>query len=404
MNRSEQPFLPYGRQCIDDEDISEVARVLRSDFLTTGPEVLAFEEALAAACDAAFAIACSSGTAALHLAAMALRLGPGDVVIVPALTFLATANAVRYVGAEVVFADVDPETGLMQAEHLERALQNPRAASARAVFPVHLNGPSVDMAALERLARSRDLAIVEDACHAIGGRQTGKDRPVGCCAYSDMAVFSFHPVKTVTMGEGGAITTNDHELAERLGRLGNHGMMRDAAGFADRRQSLDEAGLVNPWYYEMPEVGFNYRATDFQCALGRSQLKKLKRFVDRRRELARHYDALLAPLAPILRRVSRHDSDALHLYAVRIDFQAAGMSRAELMGRLRALGIGTQVHYLPVNRQPYYAERYGRDPLPGADAYYEQCLSLPLFVGMADGDVERVAEGLFSLLRARGAQ
>lgn len=403
------PFLPYGRQHIDDDDVAAVTAALRGEMLTGGPLVGDFEEALRGRVGAGFAVACANGTAALHLAMLALGIGPGDRVAVPAVTFLATANAARFVGAEVVFVDVDPETGLMGADHLlaalDRAAPESGAGPVRAVIPVHLNGQCIDLDAVCAVARARGLAVVEDACHAIGGGvATGDaDRRVGACALSDMTVFSFHPVKTVAMGEGGAITTNDPQLAERLALLRNHGMTRDPATFQCPELALAADGTLNPWYYEMAEPGFNYRVTDVQCALGLSQLAKLERFVGRRGALVERYVQLLAPLAPLVRPVGRGTGAenariAWHLAVALIDFAAAGVSRATIMQRLRQAGIGSQVHYLPVNRQPYYAQRYGVTALPGADAYYARALSLPLFPAMADSDVDRVVAALTATL------
>ena len=398
-------MLPYGRQAIDAEDIAAVARVLRSDFLTTGPATDAFENALARQSGAAFAIGCSSGTAALHLAALALGLGPGDLVVVPTVTFLATANAARFVGAEVVFADVAPETGLMGPMELSRALESARSrdGKARAVFPVHLGGQSPDLPGLRDIARRHDLFLVEDACHALGTTYTddaGRTFRAGACDHSDMAAFSFHPVKTITTGEGGAVTTTDAALAARLRDFRNHGMTREAARFANADMAFAADGSVNPWYYEMTEPGFNYRASDIHCALGLSQLDKLSRFVEARRNLVARYDSLIAPLAPVVRPLGRTPGcrPGWHLYIVLVDFAAAGVDRAQVMNRLRDRGVGTQVHYIPVHRQPYYRGRYGESDLPGADAYYQRCLTLPLHPGMAERDVERVVETLRGLL------
>jgi UDP-4-amino-4,6-dideoxy-N-acetyl-beta-L-altrosamine transaminase len=397
----DKTFLPYARQQIDGDDIEAVNSVLRADYLTTGPATEAFEAELANITGAAHAISCSSGTAALHLAALALELGPGDKVIVPTITFLATANAARFVGAEVVFSDVDPATGLMTPENLERVLER-EGKSLKAVFPVHLAGQIPDLPAISQIAREQKLAIVEDASHAIGAvySRGNDDVSAGSCSDSDMTIFSFHPVKTIVMGEGGAVTTNDSALADRAALLRNHGMSRNPDAFVQPDMAFDAAGDANPWYYEMAEIGYNYRVSDIHCALGLSQLGKLARFVDRRRELAACYDELLAPLAPLLKPISRQAGcrPAWHLYTVLIDFDNAGISRADLMRRLRAQDVGSQVHYIPVHRQPYYLDRYGDLELPGADAYYARTLSLPLFTGMTDADVERVVENLTSLL------
>lgn len=402
-----RPFLPYGHQFIDDDDVAAVSAALRSDHLTTGPAVEAFEAAFAVRVDAPFAVVCSSGTAGLHLAALALGLKEGEAVVVPTITFLATANAARYVGAEVIFADVDPANGLMTAETLAVALEHAGGLNARAVIPVHLGGQTAPMAEIAAIARRRGLAVIEDACHAVGttyGADTGVAVAVGGCRHSDMAVFSLHPVKTVTMGEGGVVTTTDATTANRLRRLRSHGMTNQRTDLVNDHLAFDASGAVNPWYYEMSDIGFNYRATDIQCALGLSQLGKLERFIGRRRALAERYDRLLAPLAPVVRPTRRVPgvTAAWHLYGVLIDFAAAGVTRSAVMTRLRDAGIGSQVHYIPVHEQPYYRRRYGRRRLPGAEAYYARALSLPLFPAMADGDVDRVVEALTRTL-ARGA-
>lgn len=392
--------LPYGRQVIDESDIASVVEVLRGDWLTTGPAVAAFEQAFAETVDAKFAVACSNGTAGLHLAAMALGLDAADTVVVPAITFLATANAARYVSAEVQFADVDPETGLMTADSLREALQcaekNGRPPSA--VFPVHLNGQCADMRGIRAVAP--DLRIVEDACHVLGG--TYENALVGSCRLADMAVFSFHPVKAIAMGEGGAVTTNDSTLCNRLQSLRNHGMVRDPDAYENGDMAFADTGEPNPWYYEMPDIGFNYRASDVHCALGLSQLRKLDRFIVERAALVARYDERLAALAPTVRPIARVASGrpAWHLYAVLIDFEKAGLSRAELMNRMRSKGVGSQVHYIPLYHQPYYRDRYGALELPGAEAYYRRVLSLPLFVTMDEGDVDRVVETLADCLAA----
>lgn len=382
------PVLPYGRQTIDDDDVAAVAAALRDDFLTTGPRVEAFEAAFATAVGARHAVACANGTAALHLAMLALGVGEGEVCIVPSITFLATANCARYVGAEVVFADVDPASGLMTEATLADAVARCAGRKIAAVLPVHLRGDVAELPALRRLADAAGAALVEDACHALGSRMRFGNAPaqVGDGRWSEMAVFSFHPVKTLTTGEGGMIATADPLIAQRLKVMRSHGMLRPEG--------------AEPWWYEMPEPGFNYRLPDVLCALGLSQLAKLPRFAERRRALARRYEAALAPLAPLVRIAARPawSDPVLHLMSVLIDFEAAGVSRAELMAALKAKGVGTQVHYIPVHRQPYYAARYGLADLPGADAWYAGCLSLPLYPAMADADVDRVAAALADAL------
>lgn len=381
-------FLPYGRQTIEDDDIAAVAEALRGDFLTTGPTVEAFETAFAAKVGAQHAVAVSNGTATLHLAMMALGVGEGDVCIAPSITFLATANCARYVGAEVVFADVDPDSGLMTPDTLSQALDRAGGRRVKAVLPVHLRGDVCDLPALKALADARGAVLVEDAPHALGsiGTFDGVAHPVGDGAYSSFASFSFHPVKTLATGEGGMLTTNDAALAARARLLRSHGMVRPAG--------------ADPWWYEMPELGFNYRIPDVLCALGLSQLSKLDRFVARRRELTALYRTLLAQRAPRARLASSpaHSDPALHLLTVLIDFEAQGVSRREVVEGLKAKGIGTQVHYIPVHRQPYYVGRQGLADLPGADAWYARCLTLPLYPAMADGDVERVVDALAAVL------
>jgi UDP-4-amino-4,6-dideoxy-N-acetyl-beta-L-altrosamine transaminase len=377
-------FLPYGRQTIEDDDIAAVAEALRADLLTTGPTVEAFETAFKAKVGAEHAVAVSNGTATLHLAMMALGVGEGDVCIVPSVTFLATANCARYVGAEVVFADVDPDSGLMTPDTLADALARAGDRRVRAVLPVHLRGDVCDLPALKAMASAAGAVLVEDAPHALGSTATfGNVRHrVGDGAFSAFASFSFHPVKTLATGEGGMLTTNDAALAARARSLRGHGMVRPAG--------------AEPWVYEMPELGFNYRIPDVLCALGISQLAKLDRFVERRRALAARYQTLLEPLSPLVRLAVRPagSDPALHLLTVLIDFEAAMTTRVAVMENLKAQGIGSQVHYIPVHRQPYYVNRYGLADLPGADAWYDRCLTLPLYPGMTDGDPDRVVEAL----------
>ena len=396
-----KPYLPYGRQVIEQDDIDAVTEALRGDFLTTGPTVGRFEAALAKTVDARHAVVCANGTAALYLAARALALGPGTKVIVPSITFLATASAPHLNGAEIVFADVDPDSGSMRPEDLQEAIN--RAGHADAVFNVHLNGQCGNIECIARLARANGLKIVDDACHALGTAFVAADgtrSKIGENVFSDLTVFSFHPVKAIAMGEGGAVTTNDDGTAAVLSRMRNHGMTRDAKEFTNAFDAFDGENIPNPWYYELVEPGFNWRANDIQCALGLSQLAKLERFLARRRALTACYDELLAPYAPFLRPVTRQRNclPAWHLYAVQIDFAAIGTARAQFMRELAGRGIGSQVHYFPVHRQTYYGRRYGIADLPGADRYYARALSLPLFASMTESDVVRVVESLATIL------
>jgi UDP-4-amino-4,6-dideoxy-N-acetyl-beta-L-altrosamine transaminase len=392
------PYLPYGRQVIEADDLAAVTQALQADFLTTGPTVAAFEAAFAKAVGAPHAIACSNGTAALHLAMMALKLRPGEACIVPAITFLATANCVRYQGGEVIFADVDPDTGLMTPQGLSQAIDQVKGRTLRAVLPVHFGGNPAPLPAIQALAEAAGAVVIEDACHGLGTRMdfgSGSEK-IGDCRRSAMATFSFHPVKTIACGEGGMVTTQDSVLAERLARLRSHGMVRSPDRFIQTSMAKDEGGLINPWYYEMPELGYNYRLPDILCALGLSQLSKLDRFCQRRRSLAAIYRQHMLALAPWVHLIAPPPGSdpALHLMVALIDFEGLGTSRAKLIETLSRSGIGTQVHYVPLHHQPYYRARYGQIHLPGADRFYSRCLSLPLFAAMTDEDPIRVVRAL----------
>lgn len=393
-------FLPYSRQLIDDDDVAAVTEVLRSDFLTTGPKVNEFEAAFAAKINAKHVVACSSGTAGLHMATNAIELRPDDVAIVPAITFLSTANAVRFTGAEVVFADVDPDTGLITPETADAALV--RAKNAHAILPVHLNGQCCDMDTLKPWADQKSLFVIEDACHVLGGGY-GDGNLVG--SGSDrITVFSGHPVKNIAMGEGGIVTTDNSDLFNKLICLRSHGIERNSENFKATGQAFAADGKPNPWYYEMDSLGFNYRASDIHCALGLSQLEKLDAFVQRQNRLVKVYAELLSPLSPVAKPVmSTNDGmPAWHVATVLIDFKAVKIDRATVMNKLREKGIGSQVLYIPLTRQPYYRHRYGELLLPNAEAYYARTLCLPLFPSMTDDDVDRVVETLKNILGLNG--
>ena len=380
--------LPYGRQCVDEEDIQAVAAVLRSDWLTTGPKVQEFEEAFAAAVGARHAVTVSSGTAALHAAAYALNIGPGDEVIVPAMTFAATANCVVYQGGAPVFADVDRETLLIDPEQVEKKI-TPRT---KAVIAVDYAGQPCDYDRLQELAGRRRIKLVDDACHALGGSYKG--RPVG--ALADLNTFSLHPVKHITTGEGGVITTNDGELAQRMRVFRNHGIT------SDHRQR--EAG--GGWFYEMVDLGYNYRLTDLQCALGLSQLRKLKPWIARRQDIARRYDRAFAGLKSVRPLNVRPDgSHAYHLYVIALDPDRLRVKRDAVFAALRAEGIGVNVHYIPVHLHPFYRKRFGTGlgTCPVAEAAYERILSLPIFPAMTDRDTEDVVAAVLKVAGAYAA-
>jgi perosamine synthetase len=370
-------FLPYARQSIDDGDIAAVVEALRSDFLTTGPLVGKFERALANHCGAKYAVAVANGTAALHVAALAAGFKPGDRVLTSAITFVASANCAEFVGATADFADIDARTYNVTAETLAAAWR-PDVAG---VVAVDFAGQPCDIRAIAELVRSHGAIVIEDASHAIGGECRGQR--VGGHAWADLTVFSFHAVKTITTGEGGAVVTDDENLAERCRLFRNHGIRK-----------VETAG---PWYYEMDEPGYNYRITDLQCALGLSQLKKLDRFAKRRQEIVEQYSAAFSSLPHITTpHVHAHVKPVWHLYVVQIDFDRVCKTRADMVKELRKRGVGTQVHYFPVHLQPYYRKRHGYGPgkCPVAEAYYERCLSLPLFPAMTDDDVRRVIDAV----------
>ncbi|WP_322099086.1 UDP-4-amino-4,6-dideoxy-N-acetyl-beta-L-altrosamine transaminase [Haematospirillum jordaniae] len=397
-----EPFLPYGRQLIDDDDVEAVVQVLHGDLITTGPVVTHFEHALGQRIGASSVVACSSGTAALHLALLALNLQPGkrDAAIVPSVTFAATANVARFIGLHVVFSDVDPETGLMRDCDLEAALCRARSDGLvpRVVLPVHFAGQSADVPVLVDIASSASCAVVVDAAHALGSQEPG-GIPVGSDqSTAHMTCFSFHPVKTITTGEGGAVTTSDPDLGQTLQRLRSHGITREPSAFMNRDMGFTEE-RANPWYYELQDIGPNYRITDIQCALGLSQLGKLDRFLESRAAQVARYHERLAPMAPLIRPLKNlhRPQTGWHLFVALIDFDAAGTSRAHVMDALHKAGIGTQVHYIPVHTQPYYRQHSPWAELPGAMEYYRRTLSLPLFPGMTVDQVDRVVDTLQSL-------
>jgi UDP-4-amino-4,6-dideoxy-N-acetyl-beta-L-altrosamine transaminase len=380
--------LPYGRQSIDQSDIDAVISVLKSDWLTQGPAVEQFEAALAEKIGAAHVVAVSNGTAALHIAAIAGGLGPGKRLWTSPNTFVASANCGLYCGAEVDFVDIDPRDGNMSITALAPKLKDAKNSGRLpdVLVPVHFGGQSCDMESIGELKRQYGFKVIEDAAHAIGGLdRTGAT--VGACSESDMAAFSFHPVKIVTTAEGGAVSTNDAELAQKLRLARSHGITRDA--------DLIEDDLDGPWAYRQIGVGFNYRLTDIQAALGTSQLARLETFVARRNALARRYDSLLRDMP--VRPLAIHDAalSAYHLYVVRVDQASAGLTRREVFEALADRGIRCQVHYIPVHLQPVY-RRFGFRPgdFPEAEAYYSEALTLPLYPSMTDGDQDRVVDAL----------
>jgi UDP-4-amino-4,6-dideoxy-N-acetyl-beta-L-altrosamine transaminase len=376
-------MIPYGQQHISEADIQAVVAVLRSRWLTQGPAVPAFEAAIARRCGAKNAVAANSATSALHLACLALDVKPGDRVWTSAITFVASANCGRYCGAEVDFVDINPRTYNLSVEALSAKLENAerRGVLPKVVIPVHLCGQSCEMAQIHALGQKYGFRIIEDASHAIGGSYRGE--PVGSCRYSDIAVFSFHPVKIITSAEGGMAMTNDDLLAKRMRLLRTHGITREAE---DMTHAPDGA-----WYYQQIELGYNYRMTDMQAALGLSQLKRIEEFHARRHAIARRYDSLLGDL-PLLTPWQHPDViSGLHLYVVRLKLREIRRTHREFFTALRVADIGVNLHYIPVYRQPYY-ERMGFKPadFPEAERYYAEALSIPMYSALTDAEQDVV--------------
>ena len=388
------PFIPYGRQTITEADISAVVEVLRGPFLTQGPAVPAFEQAVAAKVGARHGVAVNSATSALHIACLGLGLGAGDRLWTSPITFVASANCGRYCGATVDFVDIEPATGLMSVADLnaklERAERN--GTLPKVVVPVHLAGSSCDMAAIGALAERYGFAVLEDSSHAIGGHY--QSEPVGNCRHSAITVFSFHPVKIITTGEGGLATTNDPVLAQRMAELRSHGIVREAERF--------EWPAAGPWVYEQQQLGFNYRITDIQAALGLSQLQRLDVIVAERNRQLQHYRELLADLPLQLLEVPEGVLSSVHLAVVRLQ-QATAEQHRQVFEGLRAAGIGVQLHYSPVHLQPYYrALGFAEGQFPEAEAYASSAISLPLFPGLTESDQDCVFAALGESLHEQG--
>ena len=394
-------IIPYGHQWLDDNDIKEVIKVLKGDWLTQGPKIEEFEKAVAKYCGAKYGVAVSSGTAALHAAYSVAGISSGDEIITTPMTFAATANAAVFCGARPVFVDIRSDTLNINSELIEGLI----TSKTKAIVPVDFAGHPCDYEEIFKIARKHNLLVIEDACHALGAKYKGKK--VG--SFSDMTILSFHPVKHITTGEGGAVLTNDETLYKKLKRLKSHGITFNPKEFVNNDlalQSLNSGGikpLLNPWYYEQTDLGYNYRLTDIQCALGLSQLKKLDIFRKRRREIVNKYNAAFrdAKFVHIPCEDDKCNSN-FHLYVLLFDFEKIGIERARLMLELKSKGIQTQVHYIPVYLQPFYQKHFGTKwgDCQNAEHYYQRCLSMPLFPAMADQDVERVVEEINNLVRS----
>ena len=384
-------MIPYGRQDINQQDIDAVVEVLKSDFLTQGPQVPAFEQAIMDACGAKYAVAVNSATSALHIACLALGLGNEDWLWTTPNTFVASANCALYCGAKVDFVDIDPRTYNLCAKQLEKKLiaaQKVRKLP-KIVIPVHFSGQSCDMQAIHELAKKYGFYIIEDASHAIGGKYKGE--PIGNGRYSDITIFSFHPVKIITSAEGGAAVTNREDLAEKMLLLRSHGITRD--------EELMSKAADGPWYYQQIELGYNYRMTELQAALGLSQMQRLEAFVIKRHKLASRYDELLQDL-PITLPWQHPDSySARHLYVIRLQLEQINITHLDVFNALRAAGVLVNLHYIPVHMQPYYQKLgFASGQFPKAEQYYKEAISIPLFSAMTEGQQDTVCSTLKTIL------
>lgn len=406
--------IPYAKQSINAEDVFAVVKTLRSDFLTQGPKVPEFEKAVAEYCNAGHAVAVNSGTSALHLACLALGLGPGDTLWTSPITFVASANCALYCGANVDFVDIDPRTYNLCSQALEKKLRVAQQSGKlpKVVVPVHFSGQPCDMEAIHELGRQYGCRILEDASHALGARY--KNEPVGNCQYSEITVFSFHPVKSITTGEGGMALTNDPALAQRMALLRSHGITRRTEARSQESEVSNQSFLNQSrfndqgppaWYYEQIDLGFNYRMTDIQAALGLSQLQRLDAFVSRRRELAKSYDELLAGLAVVTHWQHPDGASAWHLYVVRLQLDRLGVTHRQVFEAMRDQGIGVNLHYIPVHTQPYY-QTMGFDwgLFPESEKYFQEAITLPLFPAMTEVEQDQAVEALKRILLTKHAE
>jgi UDP-4-amino-4,6-dideoxy-N-acetyl-beta-L-altrosamine transaminase len=380
-------MIPYGRQDISEADIQAVVDVLRSDYLTQGPAVPAFEKSIADYCGAQHAIAVNSATSALHIACLALGVGKGDVVWTTPVTFVASANCALYCGAQIDFVDIDPRTYNMSVERLAEKLAHAEKIGnlPKVVIPVHLCGQPCDMAGIHALSQRYCFKIIEDASHAIGGKYRGE--PIGNCRYSDFTVFSFHPVKIITTGEGGMAMTNDAQLAKRMQLLRSHGITRDESEMTHAPDG--------PWYYQQVDLGYNYRMTDLQAALGLSQMQRLDEFVIKRHTIAKRYDQLLAGMQLITPWQHVDSYSGLHLYVIRLKLGAVNKTHRQVFEGLREAGVGVNLHYIPVYLQPYYEGLgFKAGYCPEAEQYYTEAISLPMYPGLTKVQQDKVIEVL----------
>jgi UDP-4-amino-4,6-dideoxy-N-acetyl-beta-L-altrosamine transaminase len=385
-------FIPYGRQNINEQDINAVIKILQSDWLTQGPAIESFEQSVAEYCGVKYAVAVANATAALHIACLAAELETGDILWTSPNTFVASANCGLYCGAEVDFVDIDPDTYNLSIEALaQKLIQAEREGKLpKVVVPVHLAGQSCEMEKIGALSRKYGFTVLEDASHAIGATYQGK--PVGSCQFSDMAVFSFHPVKIITTGEGGMVVTNRQDLYEKLIRLRTHGITRNPELMQGESHGL--------WYYQQLELGFNYRITDIQSALGASQMQRLDEFVSRRRHLAARYNQLLQDFPLVLPWQHPDTQSSWHLYIIRLKLDKIAKTHRQVFEELRQAGIGVNLHYIPVHTQPYYQNLgFQWGDFPQAEQYYQEAISLPMYYGLSDENQERVVAVLRDMLK-----
>jgi len=386
-------FIPYGRQNITEEDIDAVVNVLKSDYLTQGPKVPEFENAIKKHCNVEYALAMNSATSALHVACLALNVGKGDIVWTTPITFVASANCALYCGATVDFVDIDPRTYNLSIQSLEHKLEAAKEQDKlpKVVIPVHLCGQPCDMERIYQLSKKYGFSIIEDASHAIGGKY--RNQPIGNCQYSDITIFSFHPVKIITTAEGGVATTKSEELAQKMDLLRSHGITRDS--------DLMTHEPDGSWYYQQITLGFNYRMTEMQAALGVSQIKRLNTITDKRHQLAKKYDSLLADLPVIIPYQHSDGYSGLHLYVIRLKINQIQKSHKEVFDELRAANIGVNLHYIPVHLQPYYQQNLGfkAGDFPEAELYYSQAISLPMYPDLTKEQQTYIGNILGSILK-----
>jgi len=406
---NQKKYFPYGHQWIDDSDIKEVVKVLKSDFITQGPKVEKFENLISQYTRAKYCVAVSSGTAALHLASLAIGIKHNDEVITSPLSFIATSNCIIYAGGFPKFVDINNESFNIDPLQIKNYLENQRKNVVKGIIPVHFAGLPCEIEIISKIAKKYNLFIIEDACHAFGAEwkdSSGKWQKVGSCSHSDMTVFSFHPVKHITTGEGGAITTNNIELYKKLLSLRNHGIIKNPEEYiniasAYSKSPISNDKFLNTWYYEMQNLGFNYRITDFQCVLGISQLKKINKFIEARQNISKNYTKILKNLDTLkFQKKYPQFKNAYHLFILLIDFEKQKISKPQFIDLLRKKGIGTQVHYIPIYRHPFYQKILNISPkgFPNAENYYKQAISIPIYASLLLKDSDYIAKNIKIIL------